>query len=162
MQFLILLSKNFLSLEELKHATYAVVRYNYFDVDHLDDIESQIKQLNLSEALMFCILKTGIQATHFYWDNSIMGYSTSFEPSVHLSSYSSDQFDDYLKSEMPNYPWRGMYLTGFKALGSHLILQHNTPLTNDDIAAIKVLVDISNDRYQSEVSALSKITEKAI
>ena len=156
------LKEYFLSLEELKHATYAVVRYNYFDVDHLDDIESQIKQLNLSEALMFCILKTGIQATHFYWDNSIMGYSTSFEPSVHLSSYSSDQFDDYLKSEMPNYPWHGMYITGFKALDSHLILQHNTPLTNDEIAAIKVLVDISNDRYQSEVSALSKITEEAI
>ena len=154
------LKEYFLSLEELKHATYAVLRYDYFDVNKLDEIESQIKQLNLSETLMFCILKTGIKATHFYWDNSVMGYSTSFEPTVHLSSYSSNQFDNYLKSETPNYPWHGMYITGFKALDSHLIVQHNTPLSDEEITAIKALVDISNERYQAELNILSNLSEQ--
>ena len=35
----------FLSLDELNPATYAVLRYDHFDVDKLDDIERQIKQL---------------------------------------------------------------------------------------------------------------------
>ena len=145
------------SLEELKDATYEVLRYDYFDVNKLDEIESQIKQLNLSETLMFCILKTGIKATHFYWDNSVMGYSTSFEPTVHLSSYSSNQFDNYLKSETPNYPWHGMYITGFKALDSHLIVQHNDPLTEDEIATISFLVDVSNERYKDEMNSWNKL-----
>ncbi len=152
----------FLSLEELKHATYAVKRYDFFDVNQLDEIESQIKQLNLAEALMFCILKSGIKATHFYWDNSIMGYSTSYEPTVHLSSYSSNQFDDYLKHMTPNHLWHDMYISGYKVLDSYLIVQHNEPLTENEIAIIKVLVDVSNERYQSETTAISRLMDKSI
>lgn len=147
----------FLSLDELNPATYAVLRYDHFDVDKLDDIESQIKQLNIAETLMFCILKIGIKATHFYYDSSIMGYSTSFEPIVHLSSFSSNQFNDYLKNKTPNYPWRGMYITGFNVFDTYLIVQHNTPFSNDEISAIKVLVDTSNERYKSETNKLNKI-----
>lgn len=155
------LREHFLSLEELNHATYAVLRYDYFDVNRLDEIESQIKQLNLSQALMFCILKSGIQATHFYWDNSIFGYSTSYEPSVHLREYRSDQFDDYLKVLAPNYQWQGMYISGFKALDSYLIVQHNDPLTDDEIATITFLVDVSNERYQSEMNNWNKLIDES-
>ena len=153
------LREHFLSLEELNHATYAVLRYDYFDVDRLDEIESQIKQLNLSQALMFCILKSGIQATHFYWDNSIFGYSTSYEPSVHLREYRSDQFNDYLKNLTSNYKWNGMYISGFKALDSCLIVQHNDLLTEDEITTIKFLVDVSNERYQSEMNGWNKLID---
>ena len=100
------LKEYFLGLEKLNEATYGVIRYDYFDVEKLDEIEQQIKQLDLSQALMFCILKSGIKATHFYWDNSILGYSTSYQPKVHLRGYSSNQFDDYLhNSGEPNYSW---------------------------------------------------------
>ena len=154
------LREHFLSLEELNHATYAVLRYGYFDVNRLDEIESQIKQLNLSQALMFCILKSGIQATHFYWDNSIFGYSTSCEPSVHLREYRSDQFNDYLKNLTSNYKWNGMYISGFKALDSYLIVQHNDLLTEDEITTIKFLVDVSNERYQSEMNGWNKLIDE--
>lgn len=149
------LKEYFLSLDELNPATYAVLRYDYYDVDKLDDIESQLKQLNIAQKLMFCILKIGIKATHFYYDSSITGYSTSFEPTVHLNSFSSNQFDDYLKNKTPNCPWRGMYITGFDVFDSYLIIQHNTPLSDDEISAIKVLVDTSNERYKSEINELN-------
>ena len=55
----------FLNMEELNEATYAVLRYNHFNVEQLDKIEKQITQLDLSQALMFCILKSDIKATHF-------------------------------------------------------------------------------------------------
>ena len=154
------LREHFLSLEELNHATYAVLRYDYFDVDRLDEIESQIKQLNLSQALMFCILKSGIQATHFYWDNSIFGYSTSYEPSVNLREYRSDQFNDYLKNLTSNYKWNGMYISGFKALDSYLIVQHNDPLTEDEITTIKFLIDVSDERFQSEMNSWNKLIDE--
>ena len=155
------LREHFLSLEELNHATYAVLRYDYFDVNRLDEIESQIKQLNLSQALMFCILKSGIQATHFYWDNSIFGYSTSIKPAVRLREYHSNQFDDYLKVLAPNYQWQGMYISGFKALDSYLIVQHNDLLTEDEIATITFLVDVSNERYKSEMNSWNKLIDES-
>ena len=108
---------------------------------------------------MFCILKSGIQATHFYWDNSIFGYSTSYEPSVHLREYRSDQFNDYLKNLTSNYKWNGMYISGFKALDSYLIVQHNDLLTEDEITTIKFLVDVSNERYQSEMNGWNKLID---
>ena len=123
-----------------------------FDVDKLDDIEGQIKQLNIAQTLMFCILKIGIKATHFYYDSSLMGYSTSFEPIVPLTSFSLNQFNDYLRDKTPNYPWRGMYITGFDVFDSYLIIQHNTPLSDAEISAIKVLVNTSNERYNFEMN----------
>ena len=151
----------FLGLEKLNDATYAVIRYDYFDVKNLDEIEKQIKQLDLSQTLMFCILKSGIKATYFYWDNSILGYSTSYQPKVHLREYSSDQFDDYLNnSGEPNYLWHGMYISGFKALDSYLIIQHNDPLSNDEILAIKCVVEVANQRYKSELDSFKKLTEE--
>ena len=153
------LREHFLSLEELNHATYAVLRYEYYDVERMDEIESQIQQLDLYQALMFCILKSGIQATHFYWDNSIFGYSTSIKPAVHLREYHSNQFNDYLKNLTSNYKWNGMYISGFKALDSYLIVQHNDPLTEDEITTIKFLVDVSNERYQSEMNSWNKLID---
>ena len=155
------LKEYFLGLEKLNEATYGVIRYDYFDVEKLDEIEQQIKQLDLSQALMFCILKSGIKATHFYWDNSILGYSTSYQPKVHLRGYSSNQFDDYLhNSGEPNYSWQGMYISGFNALDSHLIVQHDDPLSDDEIEAIKYVVEVANQRYQSEIDALRRLTEE--
>ena len=151
----------FLGLEKLNDATYAVIRYDYFDVKNLDEIEKQIKQLDLSQTLMFCILKSGIKATHFYWDNSILGYSTSYQPKVHLREYSSDQFEDYLNnSAEPNYLWHEMYITGFNALDSYLIIQHNDPLSDDEILAIKCVIEVANQRYKSELDSFKKLTEE--
>ena len=94
-------------------------------------------------------------------DNSIFGYSTSIKPSVHLREYRSNQFDDYLKVLAPNYQWQGMYISGFKALDSYLIVQHNAPLSEDEIATITFLVDVSNERYQSEMNNWNKLIDES-
>lgn len=154
------LKKYFLGLKKLNEATYGVIRCDFFDMEKQDEIEQQIEQLDLSQVLMFYILKSGIKATHFYWDNSIFGYSTSYQPRVRLSGYSSNQFGDYLhNSGEPNYSWKGMYISGFEALGSHLIVQHDDPLSADEIKVIEFLVEIANQRYQSEVEMFRKLAE---
>lgn len=145
----------FLSLEELNEATYLVLRYSHFNVEQLDEIEKQINQLDLSQALMFCILKSGIKATHFYWDYGILGYSTSYQPKIHLREYSSNQFDDYLCDEGKcNCSWKGMYISSFKVFESYLIVQHDEQLTNDEVSIIQFLVEAVNQRYQEETSGL--------
>ena len=134
----------FLGVEKLNDATYAVLRYEYFDVERLDEIEKQINQLDISQALLFCILKSGIKATHFYWDYGILGYSTSYQPKVHLSEHHSNQFDEYLHGDGKcNYPWKGMCISVFKALDSYLIIQHNEPLNDNEIATVKYLAEVS-------------------
>lgn len=147
------LKNYFLSLDELNEATYAVLRYNHFDVDHLDMIEKQISQLDLSQALMFCILKNGIRATHFYWDYGILGYSTSYKPKVSIREYCSNQFDGYLHPRNTfNCDWKGMYISICPVIGSHLIVQHDEPLTEIEITTLQLLVDAVNQRYQSEMN----------
>lgn len=141
----------FLNMEELNEATYAVLRYNYFNVEQLDEIEKQITQLDLSQTLMFCILKSNIKATHFYWDYGILGYSTSYKPKVHIKEYRSNQFDDYLQGDIKcNCDWQGMYISVFRALDSYLIVQHNEPLTENQISTLTFLVEVANERYQKK------------
>lgn len=145
----------FLNMEELNEATYAVLRYNYFNVEQLDEIEKQITQLDLSQALMFCILKSNIKATHFYWDYGILGYSTSYKPKVHIKEYRSNQFDDYLQGDIKcNCDWQGMYISVFRALDSYLIVQHNEPLTETQISTLTFLVEVANQRYQKEINGI--------
>ena len=149
------LKEYFLAMEELNEATYAVLRYSHFNVEQLDEIEKQINQLDLSQVVMFCILKSGIKATHFYWDYGILGYSTSYEPKVHLREYSSNQFDDYLHGDGEcNYPWQGMYISIFKTIGSYLIVQHNEQLVESEISRMQYLVEVANQRCQAELEGL--------
>jgi len=147
------LKEYFLAMEELNEATYAVLRYNFFIVEQLDEIEKQINQLDLTQTVMFSILKSGIKATHFYWNYDILGYATSYQPKVHLRKYSSNQFDDYLHEDGEcNCPWQGMYISVFKAIDSYLIIQHDDQLTQDEISTIRLIVSAANQRYQNEIS----------
>lgn len=109
--------------------------------------------MDLSQTLLFCILKSGIKATHFYWDYGILGYSTSYQPKVHLSGHCSNQFDEYLHGDGKcNHSWKGMYISVFKALDSYLIIQHDEPFKDDEITSVKYLVEVANQRYQNELS----------
>ena len=53
-----------------------------------------------------------------------------------------------------------MYISGFKALDSYLIVQHNDPLTEDEITTIKFLIDVSDERYQSEMNSWNKLIDE--
>lgn len=53
-----------------------------------------------------------------------------------------------------------MYISGFKALDSHLIVQHDDPLSDDEIKAITYVVDAANQRFQSELDVLRQLTEE--
>lgn len=151
----------FLGMEKLNDATYAVLRYNHFDVNQLDEIEQQLGQLDLSQMLMFCILKSGIKATHFYWENDIIGYSTSYQPKVHIQEHCSSQFDGYLHDNgKQNCPWKGMYISVFKVFDSYLIIQHDEPLAQDKISLTQHLVEIADQNYQTAINKFHSLARE--
>ena len=144
------LKNYFLSQEKLNRATYLVRRCNYYDVSCLEEIESQCHLLDFEQILILNILKLGIKASCFYTQYDIIGYSTSYEPSVHIREYSSNQFDAYMDdTNTENIPWKGMFISIYKALDSYLIIQHNNKFSDEECSIISLCVDKANIQYQS-------------
>lgn len=146
----------FLSQEELNDATYGVRRYQFFDIHSLTDVEKQKKYLDIFEVLMLRILQAGIPATHFYTDYDILGYSTSITPKKHITRHSSNQFEKYIgEKDVPNIPWNEMFISIFKFLDIHFVIQHNQKLNDTDISTVDSLISDLNKQYQSLADALN-------
>lgn len=140
----------FLSQEQLNDAVYLVIRYQHFDISRLKDIESQVHLLDLQQALILCILKAGIKASHFYsQEDTIIGYSTSIEPKKYLMEHSSRQFDEYLHTDCSqNIAWNDMFISIFELFDSRMIIQHNEEFDNKEIDTIKGLISFANQCYR--------------
>ena len=150
--------ENFLRGEKLNDATCAVIRYNYYDVGKLSEIEQQIQLLDLPQVLMFCILKSGIKVTYFYWNDCAWAYQTSYQPRMQLHENLSKQFCEYLiNSGEENYSWDGMYMNGFRVFDSNLIIQHNDPLLTNEIKEIKCVIEVANQKYHEDMKDLEEL-----
>ena len=138
----------FLEKEEMNDATYAIIRFQHYDIEALVDIEKQIHLLNIWQLLCFYILKSGIRVSHFYFQDDILGYSTSIEPSHHIREYRSNQFDKYTIGDgEKNIEWNRMYVSVYKVFDTYLILQHNEPLSQSDLSVIQTLVNENDLKY---------------
>ena len=99
---------------------------------------------------MLSIFQAGIPATHFYNDYDILGYSTSITPKKHITHHSSNQFEKYIsEKDVPNIPWNEMFISIFKFLDIHFVIQHDQELNDTDISTIKSLISDLNKQYQS-------------
>lgn len=138
----------FLEKEEMNDATYAIIRFQHYDIEALVDIEKQIHLLNIWQLLCFYILKSGIRVSHFYFQDDILGYSTSIEPSHQLNEYRSNQFDKYIVGDgEKNIEWNHMFISVYKVFDSYVILQHNELLLDSELSAIQAIIDENNLRY---------------
>ena len=141
-------SSYFLTQDKMNDTTYNVVRYQYFDVDKLDEIEKQRHLLNVYQQLCLCILENQLQISHFYFKDDFLGYSTSILPSHELSEYRSDQFDLYTVGDgAGNILWKGMYLSVFKVFDTYIILQHNEELSKSGLALVQQVIGDLNQQY---------------
>lgn len=138
----------FLEKEEMNEATYAVVRYQYYKIDALSDIEEQVHLLNVWQLLCYYILKSGVKVSHFYFQNDFLGYSTSIEPSHQLNEYRSNQFDKFIVGDgEKNIEWNHMFISVYKVFDSYVILQHNELLLDSELSAIQAIIDENNLHY---------------
>lgn len=143
------IKQSFLEMEELSEPTYMVVRCQHFNCSALNEISAQEHLLSIYERLMLRLLQEGIPATNFYTDESVLGYSTSINPINHISHFSSNQFDPFIRDEDTiNSSWNGMYISVFACLDTHLIVQHNYKLDGSAVQTINEQIRIFNQQFQ--------------
>lgn len=148
----------FLEKEEMNNAIYEIVRFQHYNIEALSDIEKQIHLLNIWQLLCFYILKSGIKVSHFYFQDNILGYSTSIEPSHHLREYRSNQFDKYTTGDgEKNIEWNRMYISVYKVFDTYLILQHNERLPKSALSVIQEIIDDNNLRYDKLTPLLNEL-----
>lgn len=128
----------FLSKEELKPATYSLIHWQFYDLEHLSDIRSQLNLISPAEQRILTILEKGIKASRFYPEEYILGYFTSIASKAQYNGFSSNQFDEYLKEPFrSNITWRGVYISLFHMPNGYLIIEHNEPFSDDEVVTIE-------------------------
>lgn len=147
----------FLEKEKLEDGTYKVVRYQFFDVSKLEDIERQKHLLNIKEILCLYILKSGVQISHFYFQDDLFGYITSIKPAHSTHEYSLNQFDKYtIGNGSKNIEWNKMYISVYKFINTYVILQHNEKLDNNILKYIQDIVNNVNKEFDNIASSYER------
>lgn len=129
---------NFADKEPMSSAVYSVVREEAWDVEALDEIEQQLDLLNTYERFMFCILKCGIQVSNFYYNGGMSWYFTSIKGNYSRHTFGPNEFDRYLEpDDRFNQPCENIYVSAITMYDEPLFLEHNKPLTNDEIEILR-------------------------
>lgn len=135
-------ASNFANDEKMNEATYAIIRFQYFNIEALGDIEKQLHLLNDRQKLCFWLLKKHLSISHIFFQDDFLGYTTSIRPTNELREYRPNQFDLYLiGEENTNIEWNGMFISVFKSSENYVVLLHNDVLSESDILAAKTIID---------------------
>ena len=147
--FYVDLKSEMLKNEKLDDVTHDLLYYHYFDVEKISQIFQKQHLLDPCQMLMLCILSVNIKITHFFWQNDIIGYATSYESIDRYLSMSSVQFDECLKygQDFKNFAWRGSYISCYRVFDTYMILQHYEKLSEKDICDVQAMVEILNKKY---------------
>lgn len=147
-------SQYFLEKEKMRPATFDVVRYQVFDLTHLDDIKSQESLLNFYEKLILALLISGIQVTHIHPDCFILGYTTSIPSNYQPTEWSSSDYDRFQNSpSVFNAPYHTIFRSIIKGPEKNWLLEHNIPFTTKEIERIRDIFNKFNELYGRLASA---------
>lgn len=147
-------SQYFLEKEKMRPATFDVVRYQVFDLTHLDDIKSQESLLNFYEKLILALLISGIQVTRIHPDCFILGYTTSIPSNYQPTEWSSSDYDRFQNSpSVFNAPYHTIFRSIIKGPEKNWLLEHNIPFTTKEIERIRDIFNKFNELYGRLASA---------
>lgn len=149
---------NFTDKEPMSFAVYDVIREEWWDVGALDEIEKQLGLLDAYQRFMFCILKCGIRISNFYFISGLIWYSTSIKCNFHRCSYGPEEFKIFLSPDNKfNQPCENVFISVITMYEENLFLEHNEPLTNDEIQALKTIEKqgiMEHQRFNKELDDL--------
>lgn len=120
--------------EEMLPATYSVIREQFWNIEKLNEIESQFHMLSTDEKFMFNILKRGIKASLFYYAGGLGWYYTSNMSNLKEFSVNTIDFQNYTKSrEAFNQKRKNVYISVIKqSKDDFLFIEHNMPFNKDE------------------------------
>lgn len=135
--------------EKMTDALFDVIRCQYFDLEHLDDIRTQSHLLNLNEKIILELLSKGIKISNIYPDCTMTGYSTSIRSNYQPESWSSADFDVYRNSKKCfNLSYDSIFRSVIKGPDSNWLLEHNKPLEKEEIENVREIFKAYNTAYQ--------------
>ncbi|HPD89028.1 MAG TPA: hypothetical protein PLU75_06105 [Oscillospiraceae bacterium] len=130
----------FADKEPMLPSVFSVVREEAWDVDALDEIEKQLNLLTPYERFMFHILKCGIRISNFYYCHGWNWYFTTIRCNYNRKSFGGEEFENYLKaSNLFNQPCANVYMSVLMMYEEPLYLEHNDPLSEEEIQKLKDL-----------------------
>ena len=131
-------SKFFKEKEKMLPATFDVVRNNAFDLDCLEEIQSQRHLLNEYEKLILDLLLVNIKFTQIYPECYLFGYITSIQSNYQKMEWSSNEYEKYLDvPESFNLSYHTIFRSIIKGPNSNWLLEHNVPFSYQDIEKIQ-------------------------
>lgn len=131
-------SKFFKEKEKMLPATFDVVRNNAFDLDCLEEIQSQRHLLNEYEKLILDLLLANIKFTQIYPECYLFGYITSIQSNYQKMEWSSNEYEKYLDvPESFNLSYHTIFRSIIKGPNSNWLLEHNVPFSDQDIERIQ-------------------------
>lgn len=134
--------KFFLKKEILNEGTYEVIRYQYFDINKLQEIESQKQLLDIKGLLCLSILNTGALVSHIYFHDDFFGYFTNLKSKHQFDGYTSNQFDEYtIGNGQKNVKWNNTFISVYKFLDTYVIFQHDDKLDDTLLAEFQNIID---------------------
>jgi len=140
-------SSYFATKEKMIPSVFDVVRNQFFEIESLDEIETQKHLLNSYEQVILQILQAGIKLTNIYPNCSIFSYFTSISSNYHTTSWYASEYAAYLgRKEIFNETHHNIFRSIVKLFGDNWILEHNEIFSDKDILFVKMLAD----KYVSE------------
>lgn len=148
------LKDSFDDKEEMNPYVYSVVREQYYNIDHLKEIEAQKHLLNYSQQFILCILIMGLKISEFHTGGiSIFPYWTSIPSNYKRRHWNSNEFNEYLNSDIKfNIQYNGVYLSFVEMYDEPLFLQHNEPLSELEIISLTELAKKLTVQYKELIN----------
>ena len=130
-------SRFFREKEKMLPATFEAIRNQAFYLEHLSEIESQKHLLGIDEKIILELLLAGIKFTHIHPDCFMLGYYTSIRSNYQPTEWSSDDYDQYLKSpEMFNINYHTIFRSIVKGPCDNWLIEHNDAFCDKEIKTI--------------------------
>lgn len=146
--------------ETMLPSVYSVVREEAWDIDKLNEIETQLHLLNSYERFMFCILKGEIKVSHFYYNGGLSWYFTSIKSNNERNHYGGEEFESYLVPQNRfNQPCGNIFMSVIVMYDEPLYMEHNEPLSNDEIYILNALEEMGIqelEKVNTQISSLAK------
>lgn len=131
-------SSFFETKEKMLPATFNVVRNHAFDLDCLEEIQSQRHLLNIYEKLILDLLLANIKFTQIYPECYLSGYITSIQSKFQRMEWSSTEYEQYLSiTESFNLSYHTIFRSIVNGPRSNWLLDHNEPFSDTDIEKVR-------------------------
>lgn len=131
----------FMHEEKKSEVVTSIVKDKYIDVTKADEILEQTHLLSEAEYLGVVAMQNIASVTKFYTIGGFVMYFSNRDTLRTKNEWNSKVFDDFLKAKPPtNQQFDEALISAFQLPDSELYLEHNEPLTENDIYNIEHII----------------------